>query len=92
MDYKNIDTDSVTLNKGTIDINSTKINDKKINFKTSLHGTAVEGTKDYEKLVNQPKINSIILIGDKTSNELKLQDKMSEVTLQEIDEIIYGGN
>lgn len=31
------------------------------------------GTSDYEKLKNKPQINSVELIGNKTTSELKLQ-------------------
>lgn len=47
-------------------------------------------TDDYDKLYNKPKINSVELVGDKSSFELKLQGFMNEVTPQDIDDIIYG--
>lgn len=50
------------------------------------------GSNDYETLSNQPKINAVTLLGDKTSDDLGLQDAMDEITPQEIDKIIFGGN
>lgn len=50
------------------------------------------GGGDYETLSNQPKINAVTLLGDKTSDDLGLQDAMDEITPQEIDKIIFGGN
>lgn len=49
------------------------------------------GTRDYNRLINQPQINSITLIENKTSEELGLQDKIYDITEQDIDNIIYGG-
>lgn len=49
------------------------------------------GTRDYNRLINQPQINSITLINNKTSEELGLQDKIYDITEQDIDNIIYGG-
>lgn len=48
-----------------------------------------EGTKNYNKLENKPQINSVTLIGDKTSEELRLQGKMNALTPQEIEKILY---
>lgn len=50
-----------------------------------------EGTKDYEKLFNKPQINLVTLIGNKTGEELGLQNKIQDITEQDIDRIIYGG-
>ncbi len=44
--------------------------------------------KDYEKLINRPRINSVILTGNKTSEELGLQDELPLMTRQEIRNII----
>lgn len=43
--------------------------------------------EDYERLRNKPSIEGNVLIGDKTFQQLGL----NEITPQEIDEIIYGG-
>ena len=48
------------------------------------------GSNNYNTLTNKPQINSVTLIGNKTGEELNLQDKMKEITNQEIDTIIYG--
>lgn len=34
--------------------------------------SAPSGTNDYEKLINKPKINTVVLIGDKSFEELGL--------------------
>lgn len=44
--------------------------------------------RDYEKLVNRPQINSITLSGNKTGEELGLQDELPLITRSEIREII----
>lgn len=52
---------------------------------------ASRGTTDYNALTSKPQINSVTLIGNKTSEEIKVQGLMDEITNQEIDNIIYGG-
>ena len=47
-------------------------------------------SRDYNRLTNKPKINSIELVGDKSSEDLFLQSKMEDMSLQEIDDIIFG--
>lgn len=49
------------------------------------------GGCDYETLMNQPKINEVTLLGNKTSADLGLQGSMYEITAQEIDKILFGG-
>jgi hypothetical protein len=44
--------------------------------------------RDYEKLIHHPQINSVTLIGNKTSTELGLQDELPIITRAEIREII----
>lgn len=51
----------------------------------------ISETTDYNKLINKPQINSVELIGNKTGEELNLQDKMTAITEQDIDNIIFGG-
>lgn len=48
------------------------------------------GTNDYNKLNNKPQINSVELIGNKTSNDLNLQDKMKSLTNMEIEKLLGG--
>ena len=45
---------------------------------------------DYEKLENLPQINSVQLIGNKTGDDLELQDKLELITRAEIRDIING--
>ena len=47
------------------------------------------GTRDYEKLINQPFINNRKVIGDKTGADYNLQDKMDAATVAEIEKILY---
>ena len=47
------------------------------------------GTRDYEKLINQPSINHRKVIGDKTGADYNLQDKMDAATVAEIEKILY---
>lgn len=57
-----------------------------------FEGGGSGGISDYEALENQPQINSVTLMGNKTGEDLNLQDKMAEITNQDIDKIIFGGN
>lgn len=43
--------------------------------------------KNYDNLMNKPTIEGVQLQGDKSFNDLGL----AEITLQDIDNIIYGG-
>lgn len=48
-------------------------------------------TSNYEELFNKPILNGRTIIGDKVSNDYDLQDRMDEITPQDIDKIFYGG-
>lgn len=68
---------------------------------TSLHGSlAISSGKqsqnnqyqsNYNELENKPQINGVVLQGDKTGYQLKLQDHMSTLTVAEIEKILYVG-
>lgn len=45
------------------------------------------GTRDYEALANKPQINSVILIGNKTSGQLGLGDAYELATSAQIDSL-----
>ena len=47
--------------------------------------------KDYNLLDNQPSINEVTLIGNKTSEELGLEPTIQDLSEQDIDIIIFGG-
>lgn len=47
--------------------------------------------KDFDLLDNKPSINSFTLEGDKAGEDYNLQDKMTRITEQRIDNIIFGG-
>lgn len=53
----------------------------------------LEMAADYNKLIEDtlPRINHVMLKGDKASSDLYLQDAMDTITSQEIDQIIFGG-
>ena len=57
---------------------------------TEYIGGNVAGTMNYEELKKIPKINSVELVGDKTGDDLKLQDHMDRITEHDIDVIMYG--
>lgn len=46
------------------------------------------GTSNYNYLTNKPQINNIELIGNKTSNDLKLQDQMDALTNMDIENLL----
>ena len=60
--------------------------------KISLNVTRGAGGGSYPPLTEKPMINHEVLIGDKSSEELHLQDFMNTITEQDIDNMIYGGN
>lgn len=58
----------------------------------SLSGN-LEKTKqnrNYSDLLNKPRINDVELVDNKTAEELGLQEEMVEMTVQDIDEILFG--
>lgn len=55
-----------------------------------LEKRAIVYERDYEKLENLPQINSVQLIGNKTGEDLELQDKLELITRAEIRDIING--
>ena len=48
------------------------------------------GTSDYNELINHPYINDVEVVGRKTGPDYNLQNKMDEITNQQIDNIIFG--
>lgn len=61
--------------------------------KGDMRGSATvptSGAKSYNQLEDKPMINSVTVEGNKNSAAYRLQDKMTTVTAQEIDTIIYG--
>lgn len=55
----------------------------------SLGLSGSKGTSNYNALTNKPSINGVELIGDKTSQDIKVQDPMHAMTTQEIERILY---
>lgn len=49
-----------------------------------------QGTKDYNRLSNRPTINAVVVEGEKVGADYRLQDKMHELTIQEIELILYS--
>lgn len=64
----------------TFKVNFTESNDMNVTFGEHIETV----TSDYEKLSNLPSINSVTLIGDKTSSDLSLQDAMDTISNLEI--------
>ena len=64
----------------TFKVNFTESNDMNVTFGEHIETV----TSDYEKLSNLPSINSVTLIGDKTSSDLSLQDEMDTISNLEI--------
>lgn len=46
------------------------------------------GTSNYEYLTNKPQINSVELVGNKTSSELKLQGEMEALSNMDIENLL----
>lgn len=70
-------------------------NDYSVNFDILSDGVVdfnmdgqTVGTTDYNRLINKPSINAVELIGNKTSDELYLQDKMDTLTNNDIEELL----
>lgn len=45
-------------------------------------------TSNYDELNNLPLINDVELVGNKTANDLMLQEKMTAITNLELEEIL----
>lgn len=74
----------------------TDTNNLKAEFTDSNSMTAEFGettkvsTSNYEDLFNKPSINGVVLTGNRTSAQIKVQDMMEEITEQDIDNMIFG--
>ena len=75
----NIDFDNNT----SIDVNI--LNSGEVDF--TMEGQ-VPGTTNYNLLTNKPQINEVTLIGNKSSEDLHLQDEMDYLTNMEIEELL----
>lgn len=53
-------------------------------------GSGGGGTNNYDMLLNRPSINGVVLTGNKTSSEIKVQDPIGDITPQDIDNLIFG--
>ena len=42
----------------------------------SITSSQISGTTDYEKLINHPRYNDIVIIGNLTADDLNIQDKI----------------
>lgn len=68
----------------------------KATFKNSANLKATFGevqrvsTSNYEELTNKPKINGVELVGNKTSSDIHVQDRMNEITDSQIDELFMS--
>ena len=48
----------------------------------------IGGTSNYEDLTNKPQINSVVLVGNKTSSDLKLQGEMEALSNMDIENLL----
>lgn len=48
-----------------------------------------QAPRSYPALPEKPRINDVVLINNKTSKDLGLQDEMEALTVQEIERILY---
>ena len=63
------------------------------NLKADFGNVYEVHTDDYNDLINKPTINAVTVEGHKTGPDYRLQNKMEELTVQEIERILYvGGN
>lgn len=65
------------------------ISNTKLNFDVDMG--YIGGNLSYLPLTDKPSINFVELIGNKTSDDLGLQEEINDITEQDIDFIIYGG-
>lgn len=54
----------------------------------TVEETTGSGTSNYNYLENKPKINNIVLEGNKTAKDLGLQDEILVLTNEEIEKIL----
>ena len=50
------------------------------------------GLRSYPPLAEKPSINDVTLLGNKTSEDLHLQEEMDALSIQEIERILYLDN
>lgn len=62
--------------------------EKKGETSIGLNKESSGGTSDYGALLNKPKINGVELVGNKTSEELKIQATIDEISDETIEEIV----
>lgn len=80
---------NATLSTSNV-LNASISNTQTLNANLGFSGIA--GNVNYETQVyNRPSINYIELLGNKNSEELGLEPTISDISDQDIDNIIYGG-
>ena len=60
------------------------------NMNASFGQVQIAETGDYNPLTNHPFINGFEVIGDKLGKDYKLQDLMTAITEQDIDNMMFG--
>ena len=60
-----------------------EVNEEKETIDLSLENISIISEKDYEKLIKKPRINEVELVGNKTLEELGIE----ECTNQDIDDM-----
>ena len=59
-------------------------------IKAKLSNNGAINNTSYPPLTDKPRINEVILLGNKTSEDLGLQERINLATKHDIDKIIYG--
>lgn len=57
-------------------------------FSLGLRDVQAVTERDYERLDNKPQINDVTLIGNKTSLQLDLQDRMDTISNMDIEALL----
>lgn len=83
--------DSITIELGDYSSNHISQYSGGSSGRASGGGSSSEGSSNYESLINKPSINSVILVGNKTSSDLSLISSSNIITNTDIDSIVSGG-
>ena len=70
---------TVSVSDQTVDMSSVSVSNQQVDMSTSL---TIEAIKNYERLINKPKINGVELFGDKSAYDLNLAYKIKYDTTE----------
>jgi hypothetical protein len=70
-----------------------QIESKQFETEVEIYSTNFEATVEidgkiisYNEMINKPKINGVLLVGDKTSEDLGIE----AITIEELEEMLHG--